>query len=155
VIDVVQVVIRAGQPADLPAISALLQHAKLPIEDLTNAPGLKFWVLEMQGELAGAVALEGIGREARLLRSLIVAPGQRGRGLARALAARVEQDARAEGIEQLVLLTETAQALFQRLGYRVIERAAAPEPLQWSAEFRSLCPATAICMAKRLSAAGG
>jgi amino-acid N-acetyltransferase len=148
VIDTPQASIRCGQPADLAAVAALLQLAKLPIDDLTNAPGLKLWVLEMQGELAGAVALEGIGPQDRLLRSLVIAPSRQRRGLARALVAEVEADARAEGI---VLLTETAQALFDRLGYQVIERAAAPEPLQQSAQFRSLCPASAICMDKRLS----
>jgi hypothetical protein len=33
----------------------------------------------------------------------------------------------------------------------VIERAAAPEGLQQSEEFRSLCPASATCMAKELT----
>lgn len=143
--------IRRGQSSDLAAVLALLQRARLPIDDLTSAPGLKIWVLETEGELVGAVALEGIEPTGRLLRSLAVAPAHQRRGLARALVARVENDARAEGIEQLVLLTETAQALFHRLGYQVIDRAAAPTHLQQSAEFRSLCPASAVCMAKRLN----
>lgn len=145
-----QLAIRRGGPSDLAAVSTLLQRARLPIDDLTSAPGLTLWVLETEGELAGAVALEGVGPTARLLRSLVVAPAHQRRGLGQALVARVENDARAQGIEQLVLLTQTAQALFDRLGYQVIERASAPEHLQQSAEFRSLCPVSAVCMAKRL-----
>ncbi len=121
------------------------------MDDLSSAPGLKVWVLEIEGQLAGAVALEGTEPSSRLLRSLVIAPAHQRRGLGPELVARVERDARAEGVERLVLLTESAQSLFDRLGYEVIERAAAPEPLRQSAEFRTLCPASAVCMAKRLS----
>ncbi len=143
-------VIRRGGPSDIEAVRALLLGAKLPTEDLTSAPGLQTWVPEVAGESAGAIALEGPGSAARLLRSLVVAPCHRGRGLGRSLVARAEDDARAEGVQQLVLLTETAQLFFSRLGYRLIERCAAPEQLRRSAEFRSLCPASAVCMAKNL-----
>jgi N-acetylglutamate synthase-like GNAT family acetyltransferase len=50
-----------------------------------------------------------------------------------------------------VLLTETAETFFRRLGYTVIERDQAPSAVASSAEFRTLCPATAVCMTKRLS----
>jgi amino-acid N-acetyltransferase len=130
---------------------ALLQSAGLPVEDLTSAPGLKIWLLETHSELAGAIALEGTEPTVRLLRSLVVATAYQRRGFGQALVARVESDARVEGLERLVLLTETAQPLFHRLGYEVIERTAVPEPLRQSAEFRSLCPASAVCMAKQLS----
>ncbi len=60
--------------------------------------------------------------------------------------------ARAARITELVLLTQTATEFFARHGYRVIERAAAPQDMQGSEEFRSLCPGSATCMAKSLSA---
>jgi amino-acid N-acetyltransferase len=142
--------IRRGGPADLPTVLALLQRAMLPTDDLTSAPGLQTWVLEVDSKLAGAIGLEGAGSAARLLRSLVVTPSHQRRGLGHSLVARVESDARAEGVQQLVLLTETAGGFFRQLGYQVIERSAAPQPLQQSAEFRSLCPASAVCMAKTL-----
>ena len=149
--DLLQPLIRRGRASDLAAVAVLLQEAKLPTEDLANAPGLSLWVLEIEGELAGAVALEGTEPTSRLLRSLVVAPAHRRRGMGHDLVAQVERDARTEGIERLVLLTDTAQSLFDRLGYAVIERSAAPEALRQSAEFRSLCPSSAVCMAKLLS----
>jgi amino-acid N-acetyltransferase len=149
-IGLLQPLIRRGRASDLSAVAALLRQAGLPTEDLSSASSLNVWVLEIDDELAGAVALEGTEPTSRLLRSLVVVPTHQRRGLGRDLVARVESDARAKGVEQLVLLTETAQALFDRLGYEVIERSAAPESLRQSAEFRSLCPASAICMAKRL-----
>jgi amino-acid N-acetyltransferase len=142
--------IRRGGHADLPTVLALLQAAKLPTDDLSSAPDLQTWVLEVESQLAGAIALEGRGASARLLRSLVVATRHQGRGLGHSLVARVESDARAEGVQRLVLLTETAQVFFGQLGYQVIERSAAPQPLQQSAEFRSLCPASAVCMSKTL-----
>ncbi len=69
--------------------------------------------------------------------------------------AHAESDARVHGIERLVLLTETARPLFQKLGYELIERREVPESLRRSAEFHSLCPVSAVCMAKALSSGGG
>ena len=96
----------------------------------------------------------GIGLErhgsAGLLRSLAVSPGHRRQGLGCDLVATLEREARAAGVQVLVLLTQTAVAFFAGLGYEVVERALAPVGLKQSAEFRLLCPASAVCMIKRL-----
>ena len=63
----------------------------------------------------------------------------------------LERIAGAAGISRLVLLTQSATQFFQRLGYQVIERKEVPRQLQASEEFRSLCPASATCMAKTLA----
>jgi N-acetylglutamate synthase-like GNAT family acetyltransferase len=85
-----------------------------------------------------------------LLRSLAVAPGYRRRGMARQLVARLESEAQAHGVEKLVLLTETAESFFRAIGYEVVDRHRAPDEIKQSAEFRSLCPASAVCMSKNL-----
>jgi amino-acid N-acetyltransferase len=142
--------IRRSQVDDLAAIQDLLQAAGLPTDDLTWAPGLQIWVLEAQGVLAGVIGLERFGAGG-LLRSLAVAPEYQRRGLGHDLVGRLEHDARAEGVEQLVLLTQTAEAFFRGLGYSVIDRRYVPDELKQSEEFRSLCPATAVCMTKALN----
>ncbi|MGR8918854.1 MAG: hypothetical protein ACU85V_04495, partial [Gammaproteobacteria bacterium] len=54
---------------------------------------------------------------------------------------------RATGIDRFVsLLTETAAAFFEHLGYSRAPRAAAPATIAATAEFASLCPDTAVCM---------
>lgn len=63
----------------------------------------------------------------------------------------LERIARAAGITQLVLLTETAKQFFEHQGYSVLDRSDVPRDLQESEEFRSLCPASATCMAKTLA----
>jgi amino-acid N-acetyltransferase len=145
----VQPTIRYSQGADLGAVLVLLQGAGLPTADLTGAPGLHLWVLEAQESLVGVIGMERFGARA-LLRSLAVAPSYRHRGLGHQLVARLESDARADGVEQLVLLTETAEEFFSAIGYEPIDRRYVPEEIQQSPEFRSLCPASAVCMSKPL-----
>jgi protein-tyrosine-phosphatase/N-acetylglutamate synthase-like GNAT family acetyltransferase len=133
----------------VPAVLALLQDAGLPTADLKSAQGLQMWVLEAKDSVLGVIALERFGSEA-LLRSLAVAPECRKRGFGHELVARLEQDAQADGVEQLVLLTETAEPFFRTLGYDVIDRRNLSEEVKQSAEFRSLCPASAVCMRKAI-----
>ena len=144
-----QATIRRGKLADLAAALTLLQGAGLPTEDLTSAPGLHLWVLCAEKSLVGVIGLERFDAGA-LLRSLAVEPAHQRRGLGRQLVARLEHDARADGVQQLVLLTETAEAFFRRLGYEAIDRRYVSEDLKQSAEFRALCPASAVCMTKSL-----
>ena len=144
-----QAAIRPLQATDVPAVLALLQSVRLPTSDLSDNQRMMMWVSEAQDVHVGVIALERFGSEA-LLRSLAVAPEHRKRGLGRALVAHLERAARSDGIERLVLLTETAEKLFLFLGYSVIDRRSVSEALRQSAEFRSLCPVSAVCMSKTL-----
>lgn len=141
--------IRRGESSDLPSVLELLTAAGLPTADLTSARGLQLWILAAGHSPRGVIALERFGDDG-LLRSLALACEYRRRGLGRELVARLERDARDAGIAQLVLLTETAESFFSRLGYDSIDRCLVSEPLQQSSEFRSLCPASAVCMRKAL-----
>ena len=142
-------IIRRGESSDLPAIRQLLDKAGLPTSDLTTADGIQTWVFEASPSLVAVIGLERFGEEA-LLRSLAVTPEHRGRGLGRELVARVERDANAGGVARLVLLTQTAEAFFRDLGYSVTDRRNVSDGVKQSAEFRSLCPASAVCMSKAL-----
>jgi amino-acid N-acetyltransferase len=147
--DALHAVIRRGRRDDVAAVQPLLAAAGLPTVDLEQIQDLRLWVLEAGGEPLGVIALECSGTSA-LLRSLAIAPQHRNRGLGRGLVARLERDARTEGFTRLTLLTETAEPFFRRLGYQPIDRTAVPEDLRQSAEFRSLCPASAVSMSKSL-----
>ena len=134
---------------DLIAIRALLEHSGLPTIDLESARP-EFAVIRAEDRVIAAGALQRFGTSA-LLRSVVVAADRRGIGLGQAIVSELERVARAARIKRLVLLTETAVDFFARQGYGVIERSSAPENIQASEEFRSLCPSSATCMAKRLS----
>jgi amino-acid N-acetyltransferase len=138
----------AASPADLSAIRALLESSGLPTSDLVSARP-EFAVIRQRGRVVAAGALQRFG-SAALLRSVVVSSEVRGSGLGQRVVSELERVARSAGIEQLILLTQTAAEFFARLGYRVIDRDGAPEDVQKSEEFRSLCPTSATCLAKRL-----
>ncbi len=142
--------IRSAAGSDLLAMLPLLQRAGLPTDDLRGSAALELWVVDAGGALLGAIGLERFGRCA-LLRSLIVVPGQRRCGWGRQLVARLERHAQRSGVQQLVLLTETAEKFFAALRYAVIDRQHVPDALKRSPEFQTLCPVSAVCMTKILS----
>jgi amino-acid N-acetyltransferase len=141
--------LRRAAEADLASIRELLEEAGLPTTDLETAKP-KFTVLREDGDIVAAGALERFGSSA-LVRSVVVAGDRRGAGLGRIIVQELEKVARAARIGRLILLTQTAREFFVHLGYRVIERSEVPQDLQASEQFRSLCPASAICMMKVLS----
>jgi amino-acid N-acetyltransferase len=137
-------------PADFPSIRDLLEAAGLPTSDLESAQP-EFLVIRDGGAVVGAGALQIFGAVA-LVRSIVVAPDRRKHGYGERLVEALERVAARRQIRQLVLLTTTAAAFFERAGYRAIERASAPAALQETDEFCSLCPSSATCMAKALAA---
>jgi amino-acid N-acetyltransferase len=110
----------------------------------------RFSVLREDGHIVAVGALERFGSSA-LVRSVVVAGARRGTGLGRIIVQELENVARAARIRRLILLTQTAREFFAHQGYRVIERSEAPQDVQRSEEFRSLCPASATCMMKVLN----
>jgi N-acetylglutamate synthase-like GNAT family acetyltransferase len=136
---------------DLIPIRALLERSGLPTDDLESAQP-EFAVIRASGEVIAAGAPQRFGSSA-LLRSVVVAPDHRGSGLGHMIVGELERLARAAQITELFLLTQTAAEFFVRQGYRVIARSSAPQDMQASEEFRSLCPSSANCMAKSLDSA--
>lgn len=139
---------RPARPSDHAGIVELLEASGLPTADLATGH-VRFLVADKDSRLRGVVGIEPFG-QAGLLRSLAVRPDQQRSGLGSQLIAAAEAAARDAGMRQLVLLTQTAAPLFARHGYRAIERDTVPAAVAASAEFRSLCPASATCMSKRL-----
>jgi N-acetylglutamate synthase-like GNAT family acetyltransferase len=78
--------VQVGGAEDTAAIQALLTDARLPIEDFDEPAALGFWVVRDRKRVVGAVGLERYGAVG-LLRSLVVAPEHRSRGLGLALVA--------------------------------------------------------------------
>jgi amino-acid N-acetyltransferase len=132
-------------------IRTLLQENGLPVEDLDTAT-IDFIVACEQDRPIGVVGLQRF-ESAGLLRSLAVQPNARRAGMGAALVRAAESRAQAAGLQQLVLLTQTAERFFASRGYAAIARDAAPTPVQDSTEFSSICPSTATCMIKQLDPA--
>ena len=142
--------IRVAVEADLSAIQSLLRANNLPVADISKALIGGFLVAEgASGSVIGIGRLEQFGSGV-LLRSLAVAPGARGIGIARALVARLEDNARSCGRQDVWLLTMTGERFFERAGYLLVNREVVPSEVRLSEQFASLCPSTASCMRKRL-----
>jgi amino-acid N-acetyltransferase len=142
--------LRTARDSDAAAIRALLEGGGLPTEDLPRS-GAEFVVACAGTTVIGTGGLQRCGASG-LLRSVVVSESWRGTGVGRAIVERLEQHARALGLEELVLLTQTAATFFERQGYQRIARHSAPAAVQASEEFRLLCPQSAACLRKSLRA---
>jgi amino-acid N-acetyltransferase len=141
--------IRDAAYNDLTAVETLLSASDLPLDGVSENFA-DFLVAEDNGEIKGAIGLERFGRLA-LLRSAVVAPPARGSGVGSQLVERLLERARLKGVEELYLLTTTAEQYFPRFGFTRTTRAGVPEPVKTSAEFRGACPDTAVVMTRRLA----
>jgi putative acetyltransferase len=111
-------------------------------------PEVAFYVARL-GETGVAVGIAAFVAEAQAgaargeLKRMFVDPSARGRGIAGALLARIEADASARGIREIVLETgdlhHAAQALYLRHGYHQI-----PQFGQYVGEPHSVCFAKPI-----------
>lgn len=134
----------------MPDVLGLLQDSGLPHQDI-DAARLNDFLIAVGGKtVLGTVGLERYGSDA-LLRSLVVRPESRWTGLGTQLAAAMEEHAKTAGVANLYLLTMTAADFFARRGYEILARSAAPQALQETAEFSSLCSSQAVCMRKFLT----
>jgi amino-acid N-acetyltransferase len=135
--------------SDFATARGWLEDAGLPVEDLTDRRSGRFLVASLNGVAVGMVGLEHFGTVG-LLRSLVVEPSGRARGVGRQLVAALEDAARAAGVRELWLLTIDADRYFERLGYLRRGRDAAPDAIRATAEFSGLCPGDAVLMHKQL-----
>jgi amino-acid N-acetyltransferase len=139
------VTLRSATPADLPAVLALLGRANLPTAGVDAAALTDFVVAEGGGTLVGVVGLE-VYRESALLRSAAVEESWRGSGVGRALIDRALALTKERGIQDVFLLTTTAEHYFPRFGFACVGRESVPAAVQASAEFQGACPASAVVM---------
>jgi UDP-N-acetylmuramate: L-alanyl-gamma-D-glutamyl-meso-diaminopimelate ligase len=109
-----------AEPADLDALTELLQRAELPSGGLADRLD-EYIVLRSRHGLAGAIGLER-HQHSGLLKDLVVIPERRGEGLAWLLAEAAVNDARLRGIGTLYMfgIPETLRT-GQNLGFNAVE----------------------------------
>src|SRR5215471_709962 len=116
--------IRRATPHDWPQIAPLLTMAELPLDGAEEHTS-DFLLAFREGFLIGTAGLERYGNTA-LLRSVAVAPTERGQGLGQALVRQALVEAASWGVRQVVLLTTTASDFFPRFGFGPISRTEVP-----------------------------
>ena len=133
------------------AVMRLLTEAGLPSSDLTEAHLENFFGCGSRSAPEGIVGVE-LHESAALLRSLAVSADCRDRGCGAALVAQAERFARTHRVNDVYLLTTTAERFFERLGYARVPREAAPVAIRRTKEFSTLCSSSSTLMVKRLPA---
>jgi amino-acid N-acetyltransferase len=135
--------------ADLDVIRALLSASALPVDDVDEHVA-EFILAKWEGALIGTVGIECVGGAA-LLRSLCVDPRHRGHAVGARLLAAIDAKAISRDVRELYLLTTSSSAFFAHHGFSATSRADAPSGIRGTAQFRTLCPASAVCMHKALT----
>lgn len=140
------------QPAiaiDEAAIHALLADVGLPSEEFSRHRP-HFFVARRVDCVVGCVGLEPLGVWG-VMRSLVVARPERGRGLATALCRRLMEHARGQGIARLYLVTAAARPLFEQLGFHAVDRTEVPAAVRATEELTTFRDSTAVCMTRALA----
>jgi N-acetylglutamate synthase-like GNAT family acetyltransferase len=124
-------------PAIDEGLVASLLAADLPVDDIWD-PGRSFFRVEHDGRLLGYGGFELYGEDA-LLRSIVVPVANRGRGHGRFVAEAVLREIDNAGGRRVYLLTTTAAAFFEHLGFRRIGREAAPPAILGTRQASTIC----------------
>jgi amino-acid N-acetyltransferase len=135
--------LRSLDHSKLAQMKQALTSEGLPAADLSE-DSLAFCLEDPSGIIGWAV-LEKHGPDA-LLRSVLVLPQRRGTGSGTDLVREMIAAASRTGVHRLWLLTNTAAPFFERLGFKFVDRAQAPDAIRRTSEFRETCPASATCM---------
>ena len=140
----------AATPADIDAILALVAASGLPLRGLRDhlhrEPDATVVMRRPDGSVSACGVLETHGRFG-LLRSVAVSREQQSGGRGSTLVTQMLELARARGLDELFLLTETAAPFFASLGFLPVSRDHVPDEVRSSAEFVSVCPTSAQVMA--------
>ncbi|RWW42105.1 hypothetical protein BHE74_00052372 [Ensete ventricosum] len=125
-----------------------LKSADLPSDDI-DLPGRTFFEFTLDSETVAWGGFETHGTNG-LLRSLVVEPAYRSKGVGAEMLRVIEAIAAGQGIARFHLLTTTASGFFERQGYALNQRGSAPSLISQTEQFRGLCPGSACYMCKAL-----
>jgi len=132
---------------DIAAIAALLREAGLPHDEIAPHVARFLVARDEHDSVIGAIGAEKYAPDA-LLRSLVVAPPQRGAGLGDALLRQLEKSAAGWGVTRWWLLTTTAETFFAGRGFVVISRDQAPGAIRQTGQFQGGCCRSAVCLSR-------
>ena len=128
---------------DDPGLRTALIEAHLPTDDIRDEGRSFFRAVAKDGATVGYSGIEGCGRT-RLLRSLVVLPDHRGKGLG-CILTRLTLD-RVGDAADIYLATTTAWRFFEDLGFAVVDRSAVPDAVLSTRQLSGICPASATVM---------
>ena len=133
---------RANQK-EIGTILQLLEKNNLPHQDF--GPHVDFFLIMSEKKIAGVIGAE-IYSPYALLRSLAVADSFKKKGMGTRLTVFLLDYLAVHGINEVFLLTTTADKFFNKMGFETIDRSDAPQQILKTKEFSEICPDSAVCM---------
>ncbi len=134
---------------DLAAPRQVLRDAGLPADDL-DADGVILYAFEQSIGVVGYGGFEIYG-DVALLRSIVVDPLRRRRGVGARIVRLLLGTLAILGVRRAFLLTTDARPYFEGLGFAVVDRKDAPAAILATRQAAKLCPASAVLMAKAVT----
>ncbi|WP_421611973.1 arsenic resistance N-acetyltransferase ArsN2 [Agrobacterium tumefaciens] len=120
-----------------------LAGSDLPTDDIGDEGRTFFRIVSDDNQTVGFAGLEACERD-QLLRSVVVLPGRRGKGVG--LAAVEAVLVHVEASSDVFLATTTASPFFARLGFIEVHRENLPGAVLATRQLSSLCPSSATIM---------
>ena len=135
---------RLSKPDDYEKIITLLKENDLPVSDLTHSKA-EFIVSIENDKLIGCIGIEHYEKDG-LLRSFAVDLKYRDKGIGAQLLQRLMAYCGQLGINNIHLLTTTAEKYFLSKGFANSNRDEAPKSIKDTTEFSSICPSSSAYM---------
>ena len=133
------------QPDDAQFLKAL-EDVGMPRDDLTASGGVYFALVDALGAPLGYCGYELLGQTLALVRSCVVPPVHRRKGVGRKIVGQLIEMLTAQGVHELYLFTMDADPFFARFGFEVMARDAAPDAIRATSQFTMECCDDAILM---------
>jgi amino-acid N-acetyltransferase len=144
-----RITIQQANSDHLVEIREILTRHNLPNDDIDGHID-NFLVASINGSLIGVIGVE-IYDETALIRSLGVKTEYQGSGIGTMLYDEMLKWIKNKSVEEVFLLTTTAERYFYKKGFVRFQRNRVPEKIQDSYEFKIACPSSAVCMKLILS----
>ncbi|MHA1164309.1 MAG: GNAT family N-acetyltransferase [Alphaproteobacteria bacterium] len=137
--------LRRVQPDDAEFLKAL-EEVGMPRDDLTASGGVYFALTDARAGPLGYCGYELLGDTLALIRSCVVPPAHRRKGVGRAIVGEIIELLAADGVDELFLFTMDADPFFAGFGFEVMARDAAPGAIRATSQFTMECCDDAILM---------
>ncbi|MFN0174331.1 MAG: arsenic resistance N-acetyltransferase ArsN2 [Saprospiraceae bacterium] len=138
------ILLKNASQAQAPDLIDFLQKFNLPTSDLSA--DISGFTLALDNEqIVGSAGIEVKG-DYGLLRSVAVADTHRNQNLGHRLFAAALDYARLHDVQEVYLITNTAERYFEKNGFRRVERRDAPDEITQTEQFSALCPSSAVVM---------
>lgn len=137
--------LRRVEPDDAEFLKAL-DDVGMPRDDLTASGGVYFALVDAHGGPLGYCGYELLGHSLALIRSCVVPPAHRGKGVGRAIVADLIKILAVQGIDEFYLFTMDADPFFANFGFEIVARDTAPGAIRATSQFTMKCCDDAVLM---------